>query len=133
VWKVERVDGDDAQETMLQVHGAEVRDTNVETIGLDEFVARCASAFDAGGCLFDQPFQPRIAEGLVRCYLVADDVVGFARQSADALLTDATARTRIMGLPSAKTMFPRPTRPPSADCARSSSTTGCPGCGTSWI
>jgi hypothetical protein len=105
VWKVEPAPGDATGSTVL-VHGAQVRDTTVEEIALDELIARCAPAFENGGCVISQPFQPRVAEGLIRCYLVADHVVGFARQGAASLLTDPGAADRIMGLPSPKTMFP---------------------------
>jgi hypothetical protein len=110
VWKVELATaGNRTRDATVRVHGAEVRDTNVEELTLHELLVRCASAFEAGGCMVDQPFQPRVVEGLIRCYLVADQVAGFAHQSAAALLTDAAASTRIMGLPSPKTMFPADT------------------------
>jgi hypothetical protein len=57
--------------------------------------------------LIDQSFQPRIAEGMIRCYLVKGEVVGFARQYPHELSTDAdpSAPRRIFGLPSKKTMY----------------------------
>ena len=42
---------------------------------------------------------------MIRCYLVVDRVVGFARQSAAGLLVEPDAAARVMGLPSPKTMF----------------------------
>jgi hypothetical protein len=101
VWKVEA-----AGAGTVRVHGAERRDTDEEVIALDELLDRCAPEFAAGGCFVDQPFQPRVAEGLVRCYHVADEVVGFAHQSAAGLLTGPDAAARVMGLPSPKTMYP---------------------------
>jgi hypothetical protein len=107
VWKVEHAGARaDAANPVVRVHGAELRDTSVEDIRLEELLARCVAAFEHGGCVVDQPFQPRVAEGMIRCYLVADQVVGFARQSAESLLTEPGAAARIMGLPSPKTMFP---------------------------
>jgi hypothetical protein len=107
VWKVQRVDaGDPTPDARVQVHGAEIRDTNTEEMSLDAFLQRCASHFDGDGCVIDQPFHPRIADGLIRCYLVADCVVGFARQSADGLPSDPASASSIMGLPSPKTMYP---------------------------
>ena len=56
--------------------------------------------------MIDQPFQPRIAEGMIRCYVVKDEVVGFARQFPREPMpgVDPSAR-RIFGLPAQKTMF----------------------------
>jgi hypothetical protein len=98
VWRVEVIDND-----RVAVHGAEVRDLASEDMTLDEFVDRCASYFVDGGCVIDQRFEPRVAEGIVRCYVVVDEVVGFAHQGPGEL---ATSPERIMGLPSPKTMFP---------------------------
>jgi hypothetical protein len=53
------------------------------------------------GRLVDQPFQPRIADGLVRCYLVQREVVGFCSQYP----AENVAPDRVLGLPAAKTMF----------------------------
>ena len=105
VLKVEHARGDGAN-AVVRVQGAEVRDTTVEEIPLDDLLARCVAAFADGGCIIDQAFQPRVTEGMIRCYLVGDRVVGFARQSAETLLTEPGAAERIMGLPSPKTMFP---------------------------
>ena len=105
VWKVELLpDGG-----RVRVHGAEARDTTTEDIPLDELVARCAPALGEEECVIDQPFQPRVVEGMIRCYMVADEVVGFARQSAETLLVEPGSAERIMGLPSPKTMFPADT------------------------
>jgi uncharacterized protein DUF6815 len=92
VWRVERVD-----DTRVEVHGAEVRDLQSEVVDLAAFLAR----FD--GVVLDQPFVPRVAEGIVRCYVVVDEVVGFALQGPGEL---ADHPDQIMGLPSPKTMFP---------------------------
>ena len=100
VWKVEACDGDGDR---VVVHGAEVRDLATEELSLDEFVARCAPYFADGGCVIDQRFEPRVAEGIVRCYVVVDEVVGFALQGPGDL---ASNPDRIMGLPSPKLMFP---------------------------
>ena len=110
VWKVERVaghpDGSVTFDTPVRVHEARVRDLQSETLRLGAFLDRCAGNFDDGGCVIDQPFQPRVAEGLIRVYLVTDEVVGFAIQGAGELLAEPSAAERIMGLPSPKTMFP---------------------------
>ncbi len=40
------------------------------------------------GCLIDQVFQERLAEGMIRCYFSRDQVVGFCHQWPTALLDD---------------------------------------------
>jgi hypothetical protein len=101
VWKVEQL----ACST-VRVQGARRRVYDTEDLDLDAFIERCAGCFDYSGGegrLIDQPFQPRITEGLIRCYLVKDRVVGFCRQYPDPSAPDPG---RIFGLPAAKTMFP---------------------------
>jgi hypothetical protein len=75
---------------------------------LKDFLARCEPYFAGTGRLIDQAYQPRIGEGMIRCYSSRNEVVGFARQSHD---TDDTLR---FGLPAAKTMYP----PDAPDLAR---------------
>lgn len=115
VWKVELADAaDTVTNPTVLVQGAALRDTQVEEVTLDDVIQRCAPHFAHDGSVIDQAFQPRVTEGMIRCYLVADHVVGFARQSADSLLGEPGAETRIMGIPSLKTMYP----PDAPDLAR---------------
>jgi hypothetical protein len=51
----------------------------------DEFAALMAPYFDDGGHMIDQAWQPRLIEGMVRCYLVQDRVAGFGLQAVNAL------------------------------------------------
>ncbi len=101
VWKVEALDA-----TTVRVQGAHRRGIDTEDIDLAAFMTRCEPYFgysDGEGRLIDQPFQPRITEGIIRCYLVRGEVVGFCRQYPDP---GAPAGSPIFGLPAAKTMFP---------------------------
>ena len=45
---------------------------------------------DAGGHMIDQAWQPRLADGMVRAYLVADRVAGFGHQAVNALYPAST-------------------------------------------
>ena len=117
VWKVEvaRPGRPVTPNSAVLVQSARARDETVEETTLGAFLERSHTYFAyAGGegCLVDQPYLPRIAEGLIRCYLVADEVVGFCRQypegrSPDELAASAgePAPSRVFGLPAAKTMF----------------------------
>lgn len=81
VWRVERAKGG-----ALQVRHAQ-RGCADERVDLAALCARLAPYFEAeaGGHMIDQAWQPRIAEGMVRAYLVEDRVAGFGVQAVNAL------------------------------------------------
>ncbi len=80
VWKVELVAG-----TTVEVLHAQ-RGSVPEELPLGDFMARCQPYFGWGGCIIDQPFQPRLPEGMIRCYMGVDRVVGFGHQLIKALI-----------------------------------------------
>ncbi len=85
VWKVERLDalrGEAAAVRVLQARRGSVP----EELALADFMTRCEAYFGADGCIVDQPFQPRLPEGMIRCYMGADKVVGFGHQLIKALI-----------------------------------------------
>ncbi len=106
------VPGSDA---VVRVQSARSRDDVIEEWTLGEVMKRFHKYFgfsSGDGRLIDQPFQPRITEGLIRCYLVKDEVVGFSRQyptgrsPADVEANvNAAPPERVFGLPAAKTMY----------------------------
>jgi hypothetical protein len=53
---------------------------------LQEFMMGCKPYFPWGGCIIDQPFQPRLLDGMIRCYMGTDKVVGFGHQLIKALI-----------------------------------------------
>ena len=57
-----------------------------EEMPLAEFMTRCEAYFASDGCIVDQPFQPRLPDGMIRCYMGADKVVGFGHQLIKALI-----------------------------------------------
>ena len=131
VWKIEsaRLGGPVTPNSPVLVQSARARDETVEETTLGAFLERSDKYFtyaSGGGRLVDQPYLPRIAEGLIRCYLVADEVVGFCRQypegrSPDELSAsdgEVQAPNRVFGLPAAKTMF-APDEPTLGDLRRS--------------
>jgi glutathione synthase/RimK-type ligase-like ATP-grasp enzyme len=103
VSKVERLAG--TPQPTVRILRARVRDAEAEEIPLEAFLASCEKYFryqNGTGRLIDQPFQPRITEGMIRCYFVRREVVGFSRQYPPA----ATAGTpRAFGLAADKTMY----------------------------
>lgn len=57
-----------------------------EDVSLDDVLARCETYFADGGFIVDQPFQERLGDGMVRCYMASDKVAGFAHQYPKGLL-----------------------------------------------
>lgn len=86
VWKIELMKGAllPQPETIIRVRHAK-RGSVEEKIRLDEFYNRCEQYFKRNGRMIDQEYQTRLPEGMVRCYLVHDKVVGFGHQAVNAL------------------------------------------------
>jgi hypothetical protein len=57
-----------------------------EDLTLHDFITRCDQYFAGTGCMIDQPFQPRLSDGMIRCYMVGDQVAGFGHQLVKALM-----------------------------------------------
>jgi len=89
VWRVERADAG-SPEHLLRVRHAQ-RGSEEELVELGALLDRLAPYFDEsnGGHMIDQPWQPRIVEGIVRAYLVEDRVAGFGHQAVNALYPGA--------------------------------------------
>jgi hypothetical protein len=85
VWKVEWPDQSTGTAPTVTVLEAR-RGSLPETLQLEEFLSRCESYFGWGGCIIDQPFQVRLSDGMIRCYMGADKVVGFGLQKIKALI-----------------------------------------------
>jgi hypothetical protein len=88
VWKVEPVAGP-GNWPMVRVLDA-TKDAS-EEMALDEFIERCVDYFE-DGCVIDQPFQARLNEGVVRCYMAGDRCAGFGYQKVKALVEAPAAR-----------------------------------------
>jgi hypothetical protein len=86
VWRVQRAPGESAfgAESLVRARHAP-RDCAEVSLSFAEFVARMAPYFEDGGRMIDQAWQPRLTEGMVRCYLVQDRVAGFGLQAVNAL------------------------------------------------
>ena len=86
VWKVELLNTsfsrDDSEVRVLHA----LRGSVPEQLALANFMGRCEHYFGWGGCIVDQPFQPRLPDGMIRCYMGEDRVVGFGHQYIKALI-----------------------------------------------
>jgi hypothetical protein len=88
VWKVELLEPSPSpdHDALVRVQHAQTKDAATEDATLGEFMTRSQGCFAWSGFLMDQPFQSRLADGMIRCYLVHDEVVGFQHQWPRGLL-----------------------------------------------
>lgn len=86
VWKVELANGVPLQQpdSIIRVRHAKKGSID-EDISLHEFLTRCEQYFTGEGRIIDQAYQERLPEGMVRCYMVHDKIVGFGHQAVNAL------------------------------------------------
>lgn len=80
VWKVEALPN-----AMVRVLHA-LRGSVPEDMPLDALIERCEPYFGWGGCIIDQAFQPRLPDGMIRCYMSGAKVAGFGHQRIKALI-----------------------------------------------
>jgi hypothetical protein len=85
VWRVDLLSPPTGNALTVRVLHAS-RGSLPEEMALADFMTRCEAYFISGGCIVDQPFQPRLPDGMIRCYMGGDKVVGFGHQLIKALL-----------------------------------------------
>jgi hypothetical protein len=103
VWRVERAPGGHEEGPLGLIRARHAQRGSVDTeMPFETFVSLMAPYFDRGGHMIDQAWQARLSEGMVRCYLVQDRVVGFGLQAVNALFPSAE------GNPSAEAPTPGP-------------------------
>jgi len=112
VWKVAAVEPAAAgsralsPETPLRVRHAK-RGCAEEEMTLARFTQLCEPYFRGGGTMIDQPYQTRLTDGMIRCYLVGDRVAGFGEQLVNALYPAAAgADPRTAPEPGPRHYFP---------------------------
>src|SRR5215469_16316811 len=88
VWKVEALTSP-GNRPMVRVLDA-TKDAS-EEMTLEDFFERCIEYFE-DGCVIDQPFQARLSEGVVRCYMAGERCAGFGHHKVKALVEAAAAR-----------------------------------------
>jgi len=81
VLKVALMNPTDLPDASSIISVVEARGDVIETgVRFGEFLNRFDAYYAAGGMLIDQDLQPRVREGLVRCYMCRNTVVGFSEQ-----------------------------------------------------
>ena len=85
VWRVEQAESP-AGSLLLRVRHAQ-RGSEEALMDMDALLRRMAEYFEGenGGHMVDQAWQARLADGMVRAYLVEDRVAGFGHQAVNAL------------------------------------------------
>jgi hypothetical protein len=91
VWKVETLGG---PRSRPRVRVLDATKDASEELALDEFFERCVEYFE-DGCVIDQPFQVRLSEGVVRCYMAGERCAGFGYQKVKALVDAPAARAEV--------------------------------------
>jgi hypothetical protein len=108
VWKVELTapvgpnPGPDARVKVLHA----LRGSVPEDLTLGAFMDRCRGYLADDGRIVDQAFQPRLPEGMIRCYLAGDEVVGFGHQLIKALVEPAASAGAVAAQPGLRIMHP---------------------------
>jgi hypothetical protein len=67
---------------------------------------RCHVYFERGGRILDQAFQPRLPEGMIRCYMTHNEVVGFGQQLITALIPPDPSAGPEAAQPGPRIMYP---------------------------
>jgi hypothetical protein len=88
VWKVERLAGPHDWPTVRVLDATKEAP---EELALDEFLERCLEYF-VDGSVIDQPFQTRLSEGVVRCYMAGNRCAGFGHHKVKALVEEPSVR-----------------------------------------
>ncbi|MBY5387765.1 Cj0069 family protein [Rhizobium leguminosarum] len=110
IWKVELAGAPADGATSISV--LEAKSGSVpEATHLSDFISRCESYFTEGGCIVDQPFQSRLPEGMIRCYMSGSRVVGFGQQLVKALVTPPSGPGREPLQPGPRIMHPASSEP----------------------
>jgi hypothetical protein len=84
VWKVslQHAPGEAAQVEVLHAQWGSVP----ERLTLHAFIDRCTAYFAGDGRIIDQAFQPRLPDGMIRCYMAGGRVAGWGHQLIKALI-----------------------------------------------
>ena len=107
VWKVELTAPSATLGPDTPVHALHAQRGSVpENLSLGDFLARCDAYFDGEGRIIDQAFQPRLPEGMIRCYMAQGEVAGFGHQLIKALIPPPVSEGPEAAQPGPRIMHP---------------------------
>lgn len=100
VWRVEFVDGNAGQgaDPVVRVLQA-LSNSSEKEMPLSEFISQCESYFAGSGKMIDQPFYSPVPDGMIRCYMTRNEVVGFGHQYVTALVRPETGSEPLLPQP----------------------------------
>src|SRR5260221_1653104 len=105
LWKAELVSSSAHNAAIVHVLHAR-RGSVPEEMPLGDFMRSCEAYFAKEGCIVDQPFQPRLRDGMIRCYMCADKVIGFGHQLIKALMPPPEGQDSHAAQPGPRIMHP---------------------------
>jgi hypothetical protein len=114
VWKIELASADGSSAgpgTEVFVDHAMQSAGSPKRMTLGEFMSRCEDYFADSGRIVDQPFQERLGEGMIRCYFVHDEVVGFCHQWPKGLLPRTASSEETSAPPQVRPVMEDPSTP----------------------
>jgi hypothetical protein len=85
VWKVTLLESAAEGSASIEVLHAQWG-SSPERIDLDTFMDRCGAYFAGDGRIIDQAYQPRLPDGMIRCYMAGGKVTGYGHQLIKALI-----------------------------------------------
>ena len=85
VWKVTLLGAASDETAPIEVLHAQ-GGSRPEQVALGAFMDRCRLYFAGDGRLIDQAFQPRLPDGMIRCYMAGGRVAGYGHQLIKALI-----------------------------------------------
>jgi hypothetical protein len=70
-------------------------DAAIRVLPLSDFLVQMRDAFSVEDGLLDQPYQVRLTDGMIRCYVSGQSVAGFGHQMVRALASPAPGIKRV--------------------------------------
>jgi len=104
VWRVDLVEGTRESNPTVRVIHAQ-RNNMERPMALSEFIEQCEAYFRGSGQMIDQPFHSPVPNGMVRCYMSHNQVVGFGHQYVTALLHESKVPKPRIYYPETKSEF----------------------------
>lgn len=86
IWKIQLLDSTPrwSADTLVKIRHAE-RGCVEQVATLEDVFELLEGFFQGDGRIIDQPYQERLTDGMIRCYLVVDKIEGFGHQAINAL------------------------------------------------
>jgi hypothetical protein len=86
VWKLELIEPASVVSPQTIIWARQAKKGSVAVkISLAEFMERCRPYFTGQVRMIDQAYQERLPDGMLRCYMVVDQVAGFGHQAVNGL------------------------------------------------